>query len=153
MNDNHITILPPEIGNLTNLCILSLSNNKLKRIPREIKNLHNLRYLFLANNKLKYITSKISRLTYLEKLVLENNKLKKLPVEILDIKNALEINETSYDIENLDIDTEIIILKNLNSNLLNLPMSLYKIYCSENIKDKIEKNDIKLPFGCEIEYF
>jgi Leucine-rich repeat (LRR) protein len=42
-------MLPPEIGNLTNLTHLSLSNNPIESLPIEILNLNNLESLYLTN--------------------------------------------------------------------------------------------------------
>jgi hypothetical protein len=64
---------------------------------------------------------------------LQHNHLTSLPVEILKIKNSIKINETSYEINNLDNENEI----------TNLPI---------NTKE-IEKVNKKLPFGCIFQYF
>ena len=42
----------------------------------------------------------------MEKLTLSNNQLKSLPIEILKIKSKLIIDETSYDINNLNIKSK-----------------------------------------------
>lgn len=44
--------LSPEIGNLTNLEVLDLSNNKIKALPKEISELKNLKELYLISNHL-----------------------------------------------------------------------------------------------------
>ena len=77
--------LPKEIGNLTNLQELDLSNNKLEgEIPKEIGNLTNLLGLFLYNNKLEgEIPKEIRKLTNLQGLNLDMNQLKgEIPNEI-----------------------------------------------------------------------
>jgi Leucine-rich repeat (LRR) protein len=68
--------VPAEIGNLINLKILELHDNKLKSVPAEIGNLINLQQLFLRNNKFE-----------------------SLPAEILKIKEKISIYNTRYDIK------------------------------------------------------
>lgn len=47
--------LPVEIGDLSNLQILDISNNALVSLPRSLANLHNLQRLFLSSNKLNQL--------------------------------------------------------------------------------------------------
>ena len=67
--------VPPEIGDLTNLQSLSLSNNQLTSIPAQIGNLTNLQYLILNDNQLTGIPPEIGDLTNLQYLTLNNNQL------------------------------------------------------------------------------
>ncbi len=80
-------IIPPEIGNLTNLTSLSLYHNQLTgEIPPEIGNLTNLTTLRLNNNQLTgEIPPEIGNLTNLTNigLTLHNNQLTgEMPIEI-----------------------------------------------------------------------
>jgi len=118
--------LPAEIANLTNLIELHLENNKLQSLPAEIGNLTNLKVLYLYNNKLK-----------------------SLPAESLKIKNIVEIDDTSYNINNLNIDNEILIFRKLKIKISNLPFNTKEIWLKSNIKNY----DIKLPFDCKIIYY
>jgi internalin A len=52
LSDKGLTILPPEIGQLTNLRSLDLNSNQLSSLPPEIGQLTNLRSLNLFNNQL-----------------------------------------------------------------------------------------------------
>ena len=56
-----------------------------------------------------------------------NNKLSSLPKKIIQIKNSLNINETCYEINNLDIECKILIFSELNINITNLPIDLKEI--------------------------
>jgi Leucine-rich repeat (LRR) protein len=149
LTNNQLTSLPAEIGNLINLEILYLTNNQLTSLPAEIGNLINLEILYLSNNQLTSLPAEIGKLIKLQQLYLNNNKLTSLPVELLNIKNNISIDDTSYDINNLDIDCKILLFTSFNRPLKNLPSSLTHIW----FKKPISVVNIKLPFGCEIVYF
>ena len=73
-----------------------------------------------------------------------------MPAEILKIKNILKIDDTSYDINNLNIDNEILIFSKLYRKISNLPFNTKEIWLMSDI---IINHDVKLPFGCVIKYF
>ena len=75
---------PPEIGQLTNLQTLSLSENQLTTLPPEIGQLTNLQTLSLSENQLTTLPPEIGQLTNLQKLSLSENQLTTLPPEIAD---------------------------------------------------------------------
>ena len=150
---NSLKSLPSEIGNLINLKKLILEYNDLKNLPIEIGNLTNLKELNLHFNQLTILPPEIGNLMSLEILILHDNKITSLPKEILKIKEYLEIDETSYDINNLDYDCEILIFMDLRTDLINLPIGLKKIYLDEDWIYGITKPNIELPFGCEILLF
>jgi hypothetical protein len=56
---------------------------------------------------------------------------------------------SSYEINNLSTDTEILIFSNLEEELTNLPTGLKEIWTYKVNK----KLNHKLPFGCVIKYF
>lgn len=74
--------LPAEIGKLTKLSKIHISNTNITSIPPEIGNLSNLRELYIANNKLTTLPVELGNLCKLESLVLTNNSLLSLPLEI-----------------------------------------------------------------------
>ena len=84
-----------------------------------------------------------------QKIVLLCNQLQSLPAEILTIKNILDINNTSYNITNLNIDNEILIFTNLKDKINNLPFNIKEIW----LKSDIKNYDIKLPINCKIKYY
>ena len=107
---------------------IELYNQNLTSLPVEIGNLVNLQYLYL-----------------------EKNQLTMLPVEILHIKSSITIDETSYQINNISNDTEILIFRQLNKDLENLPITLKTLYLHKDID--LTKHTIKLPFSCVIERY
>ncbi len=110
-----------------------------------------MKTLDLFNNKLRSLPSEIGNLINLERLDLTNNQLSSLPNEIEKIhKEIIEIDESSYEINNLKDDCEILIFSSLNINITNLPMSITKIFLKEGVCESLIK---KIPFGCEIYYF
>jgi hypothetical protein len=84
----------------------------------------------------------------LRELRLYKNQLKSLPSAILNVKNILQIDETSYQINNLDMESEILIFYILNKQLTNLPTSLKQLWIKQ---DRCSNH--KLPFGCELKYY
>ena len=114
-------VIPPEIGNLTNLYYLGLSDNQLTgSIPPEIGNLTNLTILWLYSNELTgSIPSEIGNLTNLIQLGLRNNQLTgSIPPEIGNLTNltglGLHDNQLTGDIPNIICDLDIEWSSNLN---------------------------------------
>ncbi|WP_052435984.1 leucine-rich repeat domain-containing protein [Neochlamydia sp. EPS4] len=77
-----LTILPPEIWQLSQLEWLNLSNNQLTTLPPNIGQLSQLQSLWLHNNQLTAIPAEIGQLTKLEVLNLGHNQLNIIPAEI-----------------------------------------------------------------------
>ena len=92
-NNNQITgEIPIEIGNLTKLTRLQISNNNqlTGEIPSEIGNLTNLEYMLIASNNLMSgkIPSEIGNLTNLSDLFLSNSPFTgEIPSEIGNLTN------------------------------------------------------------------
>ena len=66
---NELQILPPEIGNLTNLKYINLGYNYLCGLPPEIGNLTNLENLKINNNNLYSLPPEICNLKKIKTLV------------------------------------------------------------------------------------
>lgn len=82
LTDNQLTALPPEIGRLSALTVLYLANNQLSALPPEIGQLSALTYLSLSNNQLTVLPPQIGQLRALTTLSFSNNRLTALPPEI-----------------------------------------------------------------------
>ncbi len=148
LSSKSLTSVPKEIGILTKLEKLYLNNNNLTSLPEEIGNLINLMELHLDNNLLSSLPKELGKLTNLRFLCLANNKLKSIPRELLIIKESLSMDETSYEIDNMDFDNEIIILINSKIKITNLPIGLKEIWLWYNA----DINICKIPFGCKVKY-
>jgi Leucine-rich repeat (LRR) protein len=77
-----LTAIPPEIGTLSSLQILSLTHNQLETLPPDIASLTQLRMLSLSSNRLTELPSVVTSLHQLEHLYLGNNFLTELPPTI-----------------------------------------------------------------------
>ncbi len=76
LDQNQITIIPPEIGLLINLQELWLSCNQITIIPPEIGQLVNLQVLSIRDNQIKIIPPEIGQLINLQDLILCQNQRK-----------------------------------------------------------------------------
>jgi internalin A len=123
--------LPKEIGNLTHLTWLSISENSLQRLPQEIENLKNLETLYAYNNKLTTFPLEFCKLPNLSQIYINANLIQFLPQEIKFLERL-----RFFDISNnalSTLPTEICELRNLVSlnisknKIASLPVSLKKM--------------------------
>lgn len=103
-----LRVLPPEIGKLTNITWLNLSDNKLEKLPHQIGKLRNLIVMNLGYNQLTELPREIWKLNNLVELNIGNNKFKEFPPEIWKI-------------------TTLFILKMSNNQLTKLPPEIGKL--------------------------
>ena len=75
---HHLKSLPPEIGELTNLQALNVSENRLTSLPAEIGALTQLTVLTLNDNEITHLPPEIGLLTSLESFSMSDNKSKLL---------------------------------------------------------------------------
>ena len=122
LSTNQITILPPEIGNLSQLQMLYLDNNQIAISHPEIGNLIQLRTLRLDNNQIAILPPEIGNLSRLQKLYLDNNQITTLPPEIGKLTNLKYFGLENNKIEILP--PEIGNLKNLEDLYLRLKFFL-----------------------------
>ncbi|KST66804.1 leucine-rich repeat domain-containing protein [Mastigocoleus testarum] len=123
LSGSELTVVPPEIGQLTNLQSLNLYNNQLTALPSEIGELTNLQSLNLYNNQLTVLPPEIGKLTNLQLLDLYNNQLISLPLETRKLTNLQSLN--LYNNQLTTLLPEIGQLTNLQSlNLYNNQLSI-----------------------------
>merc|ERR1711907_540069 len=85
--------LPPEMGVMTKLRILSLSNNKISTLPEEMGNMSQLEEVWIVNNSLTMLPESIGGWTNVVEIILMKNKgLKKLPEGIKRLTNLRLLN-------------------------------------------------------------
>jgi internalin A len=97
-----LTVLPPEIGQLTQLQRLILGRidkktyesvgNQLTDLPSEIEGLTNLKFLSIFGNKLTKIPDAITSLTSLQDLDLDNNQITLIPEAIANLASLQYLN-------------------------------------------------------------
>ncbi len=103
ISNNSITSLPSEIGELSKLRILNVSNNLLTgALPAEIRKITNLKELIASNNRLTGIPAEIGQLSNLEIIDFSNNSIDSFPLEIANIKGNLK----EIDISNNNFSEE-----------------------------------------------
>ena len=87
LNNNQITNVCHEIGQLQNLHILSLNCNYIQQICPEIGQLQNLQSLYLYENKITNVCSEIGQLKNLQLLNLSINEITQMCPEIGQLQN------------------------------------------------------------------
>lgn len=91
LNDNELETLPDTIGNLTRLTHLSISTNKLTGLPESLKNLRRLTTLELSRNPLETFPAVLLEMPWLEQLELHGVQLAALPPDIDRLANLREL--------------------------------------------------------------
>jgi Leucine-rich repeat (LRR) protein len=123
--------LPNEIGYLTHLHYLGLSQNLLTDLPHSLSALKKLTSLSLANNDFTEIPNVVFKLTHLETLNCRNLKLTKLPEEIGELTNLRRLylsgNKLSSIPESIGNLSHLTELDISNTALTALPKSFEKL--------------------------
>jgi Leucine-rich repeat (LRR) protein len=145
LDDNYriMDTIPPDIGKLTELIVLSIDDSRIKYLPAEIGNLTKLQKLYLSQNKIRVLPSTIGNLTELRHLSLSDEiELRSLPPEI---KLLTKLEYLDIESENLkSLPKEIVSLIYLKyfrieaSLLTNLSFDIGKL-------SNLEKLEIRCP--------
>ncbi len=80
-----LNALPPEIGSLTYLLTLYLTNNQLAALPSAICSFTRLTVLSLGDNQLTELPSELGDLAALKVLDVQHNRLRSLPRELVKL--------------------------------------------------------------------
>ena len=131
MSSTGMIQLIPEIGNLTELRVLTINDGQLSYLPLEIFDCTKLLRLEIKNNDLKSIPIGISKLTDLTDLDLRNNELEKLPLDIVKLKSIFKIQLWGNHLTLLpskmgDLSTLRELYLN-NNRLIKLPANITKL--------------------------
>jgi internalin A len=92
--------VPVEIGKLTHLKELVLSNNYLTDLPKELSNLTQLTRLVFSNNQFTQIPQVIWELSTLTRLNFNKNRLTELPSQIAFLKRLQRLSLGGYELSN-----------------------------------------------------
>ena len=87
LNDNEITELPVNLGEMSDLDILKLKNNKLESLPESFMNLKWLSGLDLSGNRFKEFPEVLKNLNLYE-LDISGNFIKEFPKKLKHISFA-----------------------------------------------------------------
>ena len=82
VSGNHLTTLPPAIGQLTKLARLNAMANCLTSLPPDLGRCRRLTVLGLKSNRLTALPAELGKLTALRELYVTDNELETLPHEI-----------------------------------------------------------------------
>ncbi|KAL6071011.1 LRR receptor-like serine/threonine-protein kinase GSO2 [Balamuthia mandrillaris] len=107
-SSNGLTVLPPQVFDLTSLKHLSFAGNKLD-VPDEITKLSNLESLDISGNDMMALNPIIGNLSRLQVLVMQKNRFTHLPDEVAYLSRLRVLNVENCNLQNLD---------NLNLSLL-----------------------------------
>ena len=140
-----LTHLPPEIGQLTALRELDLSQNQLTSLPPEIGQLTALTALVLYSNQLASLPPEIGQLTALTRLFLESNQLASLPPEINQLTALTRL--YLHDNPELGIPESVLgrgWLSTSEKNPLASPKAILDYYFRSQRAGKKPLNEVKL---------
>ena len=131
LHNNKLSQLPEKIGNLSQLQKLCVGLNQLNTLPGTIGNLSRLRVLNLSENQLNTLPDTLGNLSRLRVLYLSSNQLNNLPESICTLSNLaiLALSNNKFD----SLPENICKLSNLEylylsgNNLTVLPTAIYNL--------------------------
>lgn len=135
LNQNRLTLLPNELGNLVRLELLSLSYNFIYTLPPTFSLLLNLREVKLSSNRLQEFPLELAYLPNLNVVDLSLNKIEALPDTGLATMTAMDVNLNENLLQHLGEDLwkcprlKILRLQNNCLSLNSIPESLLSESC------------------------
>lgn len=135
-----ITFVSAQIGQLTDLKILDLSDNPITALPVTIGNLDRLKVLNLSDTLITSLPKEIEHLKQLQKLDLYNTPLTHLPKEMthLELLQELDLRQTN--------------IVDMANELPPIPQLRYLVLDKHHIKH-LDKIKAKLPPWTEVFFF
>lgn len=126
-----LTSVPSEIGQLTQLEVLSLEGNALREVPSEIGQLRGLRELNLSGNHLSMLPTTLGELSLLESLSIQDNGLQEIGFSF-ERMNRLEVlylqqNHLGALPPSLTALESILVLSLAENPLGELPLDLWRL--------------------------
>ena len=131
LSNTQISALPESIGNLTSLQSLYLSNTQISALPESIENLTSLQSLYLSFTQISELPESIGNLTSLQSLDLESTQISELPESIEKLTNLQSLDLSFTQISELpDSIWNLTSLQGLNlryTQISELPESIGKL--------------------------
>ena len=90
LDKNHISALPPDIGNLQFLEVLSIAFNQLSFLPLGVCKMQNLKTLAVNDNNIQYLPPQLGELTNLRVLHIHKNCFAELPLSFSQLEGLKE---------------------------------------------------------------
>ncbi|KAI7869082.1 hypothetical protein BDF14DRAFT_1723625 [Spinellus fusiger] len=100
-HDVELSVVPSQLGHLTRLTFLDLSNNRICQLPNSTCELKHLRHLNISNNLFKETPNAIPFLSKLMHLDMSYNPLEELSADIAQLNNLTMLDLTSTNIRNV----------------------------------------------------
>ncbi|CAJ0572345.1 unnamed protein product, partial [Mesorhabditis spiculigera] len=141
LSQNKLTMLPPFIGDFSQLKQLHLSDNCLESLPEEIGQLNSLEVLNLANNRLTVLPSSFPNLESLRNLDLEGNSFQQFPLSLVKLGDLDLLNLAQNGITEIPDEIASLNVSELNMNRNRLSRISPQIgYCPRLKVLRVEEN-------------
>ncbi|NBW34291.1 MAG: WGR domain-containing protein [Cytophagia bacterium] len=99
-----LKLLPKEIGQLTNLKELSISDSDIKSLDDEVFTLRKLEWLVLSRTQITKLSNKIGSLSKLDTLWIDGTQISTLPESIFELKKLSFISVTNSKVSKKTAD-------------------------------------------------
>lgn len=138
LEGNNFTVFPPEIGAMTQLHELNLTGNPIGVLPPEIGGLTDLTYLYLTNTQISELPQELYQLTALRGLHLSNTLITELSPDIAQLTYLGELTIRDTAIEELPREFLLLVPNvyqfDYNGRWANTPPRL----TSEDMENRVE---------------